>query len=220
MVQKYATEAQICEALAAYKVGDIVTLLHNEKNGYGVIEAGTKLCISKVTLNPMSDYPKDILYNELDSYYATFDSGVFLYGCYPIDDKGEPDKDFYVPLRYYEIEKCDNTIDVAEKCREKTKKRNSIQNKICIINALAFVILSAAMFALFWIIFPLEEIPSAMIGTLWETADIVVAIILRAMAALFFALVIYLVLYRNVLPNPSGKICRRKKGCALSEQIV
>lgn len=127
MFTRYATNNEICEALAVYRVGDIVTILHRTEFDKGIAEAGTVGTIVGVCIANNADIPR-ILPNQLESYYANSDEFVFEYRVELIDNH-----DIKIKCTAREIEKGMLSTESIKDCiKEKKRKRIPILIKCCL----------------------------------------------------------------------------------------
>lgn len=79
MFNKFATEKQICETLAAFKMGDVITILEETTiNGEGIVDAGTQGRITGICIKNGVKIP-EITANDVNNYYANSDKYVFVY---------------------------------------------------------------------------------------------------------------------------------------------
>lgn len=85
MYIEFATEEDICEALAKYKIGDHVVTLKDIQTANGMIEANTELQITEVCVPKDVFLPLDIPQSRLIEYVAPYDEYTFIYKLIPLD---------------------------------------------------------------------------------------------------------------------------------------
>lgn len=85
MYIKFATEEDICKALAKYKKGDHVVTLKEIRNKNGIIEANTELQITDVRIPKDVFLPLDIPQSRLTKYVVPYDEYTFTYTLIPLD---------------------------------------------------------------------------------------------------------------------------------------
>lgn len=153
----YADEKMLCNTLAEYKIGDIVSTLINIRTKEGIIEAGTKVKITDIKLNTKIITPQ-IPTNEINKYVSSCDEWNFTYIVTPVLTKNGI---ITAKLNSNEFEKTNVPFEkFNEHFRTKTKKKRRAEAKywlkgfgilLCFYAALA-VILSPLVSLVFYML--------------------------------------------------------------------
>ena len=178
----YIDETTLCNKLAQYRIGDTVITLSNIKHKDGIIEAGTKLIITNIRLNPKIPIPR-ILVNSIDEYEATQDEWTFVYDTKVLSKKIEN----IFELTSNMFENKDIPVEKPDKhLRAKTNKKKQASAKywlkgICILLCF-YIILGTLLSPLAYLFFRFMTNDPPVPGVI--TTSITTA----TFAALFFAL--------------------------------
>lgn len=122
MYIKYADNKKICNALAAYHVGEVVAALVDTKCEDGVIEAYTKLKITNIEIKDGIFLP-EIPENQLCNYTSDCDEYNFIYTVTPIEsvegDKYDFNSSEFVRADEFVGKEYQNIYRAKEKTRKK-----------------------------------------------------------------------------------------------------
>lgn len=125
MYIKFATEEDICKALAKYKIGDHVVTLKDIRTANGMIEANTELQITEVCVPKDVFLPLDIPHSQLMKCVAPYDEYTFIYKLIPLDHYYDGTE---LELDSSNFEYVDQAMPNTYTAKRKNKKK---ANRLC-----------------------------------------------------------------------------------------